>query len=49
MVLVEELPGVYTEKSRMRLRELVGECTRWSPCPIVIVWSQVSEMDDRAE
>ncbi|CAN0306522.1 unnamed protein product [Pylaiella littoralis] len=43
VVLIEELPEVYGEEKKARLRRLIAECARSSPCPVIICWSQASE------
>lgn len=41
MILIEELPGVYSEEKKLKLQRLMADCARSSPYPIVLVWSQV--------
>ncbi|CAN0384693.1 unnamed protein product, partial [Ectocarpus fasciculatus] len=43
VVLIEELPEVYGEEKKARLRSLMAECARSSPSPVIICWSQASE------
>lgn len=41
IVLIEDLPSAFREEKKARLRRLVAECARSSPCPVVLIWSQV--------
>lgn len=41
IVLIEDLPSAFSDEKKARLRRLVAECARSSPCPVVLIWSQV--------
>lgn len=44
IVLIEDLPSAFSDEKKARLRRLVAECARSSPCPVVLIWSQVKPL-----